>query len=433
MGSLTDNTLESKWKVRFFTIWIGQAFSLLGSQIVQFALIWWLTRTTGSATVLAMASLVGLLPQIILGPLAGALVDRWNRKITMMVSDGLVALATLFLAILFFTGLAEIWHVFVLMFVRSAAGSFHWPAMQASTSLMVPKEHLARIQGMNQTLNGGMSIAAAPLGALLIELLPMQGVLAIDIGTASIAIFSLLFFTIPQPVREIPSGGLTSKPSVWQDFRAGLAYIWAWPGLVIIMGMAALINLVVNPGFVLLPILVTNHFNGEAFQLAWMQSSWGIGVMAGGLLLSAWGGFKRRILTSMLGLMGIAAGSIGVGLMPSSGYLPALGAMLLMGLSNPIVNGPLFAALQSCVAPEMQGRVFTLLLSAATAMMPIGLVIAGPLADAMGVQTWFIIGGVVTFAMGISGLFIPALMNFEQGRGESEDPLPGSLVPGEGD
>lgn len=433
MDPLTDNNLELNWKPRFFTIWVGQAFSLLGSQIVQFALIWWLTRTTGSATILAMAALAGLLPQVFLGPLAGALVDRWNRKVTMMAADGLVALSTLTLAVLFFTGWVEIWHVFVLMFVRSVGGSFHWPAMQASTSLMVPKKHLARIQGMNQTLNGGMNIAAAPLGALLIELLPMQGVLAVDIGTASIAILSLLFFTIPQPVRETASGEPAAKTSVWQDFRAGLAYTWAWPGLMIIMGMAALINLVINPGFVLLPILVTGHFNGEAFELAWMQSAFGIGMVAGGLLLSAWGGFKKRVLTSMIGLMGMASGLVAIGLMPASGYYPALGAMLMLGLSNPIVNGPLFAALQACVAPEMQGRVFTLLLSAASAMMPLGLVIAGPLADAFGVQTWFIIGGVVTGAMAIAGLFIPAVMDFEKGRGENAAPLKIVVVPGEGD
>lgn len=433
MDPLTDNNLELNWKPRFFTIWVGQTFSLLGSQIVQFALIWWLTRTTGSATILAMAALAGLLPQVFLGPLAGALVDRWNRKVTMMAADGLVALSTLTLAVLFFTGWVEIWHVFVLMFVRSVGGSFHWPAMQASTSLMVPKKHLARIQGMNQTLNGGMNIAAAPLGALLIELLPMQGVLAVDIGTASIAILSLLFFTIPQPVRETASGEPAAKTSVWQDFRAGLAYTWAWPGLMIIMGMAALINLVINPGFVLLPILVTGHFNGEAFELAWMQSAFGIGMVAGGLLLSAWGGFKKRVLTSMIGLMGMASGLVAIGLMPASGYYPALGAMLMLGLSNPIVNGPLFAALQACVAPEMQGRVFTLLLSAASAMMPLGLVIAGPLADAFGVQTWFIIGGVVTGAMAIAGLFIPAVMDFEKGRGENAAPLKIVVVPGEGD
>jgi MFS transporter, DHA3 family, macrolide efflux protein len=432
MDNLTHNHLASNWKPRFFTIWTGQAFSLLGSQIVQFALIWWLTRTTGSATVLAMASLVGLLPQVLLGPLAGTLVDRWNRKITMMAADGLVALATLALAVLFFTGLVEIWHVFVLMFIRSMAGSFHWPAMQASTSLMVPKVHLARIQGMNQTLNGGMNIAAAPLGALLIELLPMQGVLAVDIGTATIAILSLFFFTIPQPVRAA-AGGIAAKTSVWQDFRAGLAYTRGWPGLMIIMGMAALINLVVNPGFVLMPILVTGHFNGEAFQLAWMQSSFGIGMVAGGLLLSAWGGFKRKVITSMLGLLGMASGLIAIGVMPASGYYPALGAMLMLGLSNPIVNGPLFAALQACVAPEMQGRVFTLTMSAAAAMMPLGLVIAGPLADAFGVQTWFILGGVVTASMAIAGLFIPAVLNFEEGRGENALPAARSLVPGEGD
>jgi MFS transporter, DHA3 family, macrolide efflux protein len=230
MDTPANNNLESNWKTRFFTIWVGQAISLLGSQIVQFALIWWLTRTTGSATVLAMASLAGLLPQIILGPLAGALVDRWNRKITMMVADGLVALATLALVVLFFTGLVEIWHVFGLMFIRSIGGSFQWPAMQASTSLMVPKKHLARIQGMNQTLNGSMSIAAAPLGALFIELLPMQGVLAIDIGTATIAILSLFFFTIPQPVRETSGGQPAAKPRSGRISAPGCATSGAGPG-----------------------------------------------------------------------------------------------------------------------------------------------------------------------------------------------------------
>jgi DHA3 family macrolide efflux protein-like MFS transporter len=151
------------WAPPFFTIWTGQAFSLLGSQLVQFALIWWLTKTTGSATVLATASLVGLLPQVILGPVIGTLVDRWNRRLTLILADSTIALATLGLALLFWSGKVEIWHVYLLMFIRSTAGGFHWPAMQASTSLMVPKEHLARIQGLNQILQGGMNIASAPL------------------------------------------------------------------------------------------------------------------------------------------------------------------------------------------------------------------------------------------------------------------------------
>ena len=137
---------SGKWKIPFFAVWTGQAFSLLGSQLVQFALIWWLTKTTGSATVLATASLVGLLPQVIVGPLAGAFVDRWNRRITMIVADFLVALATLGLIFLFYTGMVQVWHVYLIMLLRATAGGFQWPAMQASTSLMVPKENLSRIQ-----------------------------------------------------------------------------------------------------------------------------------------------------------------------------------------------------------------------------------------------------------------------------------------------
>src|SRR4030043_174967 len=202
-------TLEKpkSWAPRFFTIWTGQAFSLFGSQLVSFAVIWWLTQTTGSATVLATASLVGLLPQVILGPISGTLVDRWSRRLTMIVADGLIALATIVLAILFALGHVQIWQVYLLLFIRSVCGGFHWPAMQASTSLMVPKEHLARIQGLNQMLQGGMRIDSAPLGALLLVLLPMQGILAIDVFTAMLAVIPLFFFQVPQPVVQLQPNG----------------------------------------------------------------------------------------------------------------------------------------------------------------------------------------------------------------------------------
>ncbi len=138
------------WKLPFFTIWTGQAFSLLGSSIVQFALVWYLTQKTGSATVLATATLVGILPQIFIGPLVGVLIDRWNRRHMMIFADGMSALAVVVLAVLFWLGQAQVWHIYTLMFIRSVAGGFQWPAMQASTTLMVPKEHLSRIQGLNQ-------------------------------------------------------------------------------------------------------------------------------------------------------------------------------------------------------------------------------------------------------------------------------------------
>jgi DHA3 family macrolide efflux protein-like MFS transporter len=406
---------QQRWIYSFFTIWTGQAFSLIGSQLVQFALIWWLTRTTGSATVLATASLVGLLPQVFMGLVAGALIDRWNRRITMIVADSLIALATLALAVLFLTGTVQVWHVYLLMFLRSAAGAFHWPAMAASTTLMVPKEHLARIQGFNQMLNGGLNIISAPLGALLLELLPMQGVLSIDIFTALLAVLSLFFVAIPQPPRAPATAGEAGKTSVWQDIKAGLRYTVSFPGLLIILIMAALINMLLNPAFALLPLLVTRHFNGQAWHLATLESLSSIGIILGGLGLGVWGGFRSRVATSLCGLLMIGAGCLAIGLLPGWAFGYAVAAMFVLGLSTPITNGPLMAAVQAVVDPEMQGRVFTLIMSVSSAMSPLGLILAGPVGDLFGVQTWFLWGGVLTAVMGVAGFFIPAVMNFEKG------------------
>ena len=416
MNSHVVQEKSKPWAPRFFTIWTAQAFSLLGSQLVSFAVIWWLTQTTGSATVLATASLVGLLPQVILGPFTGTLVDRWSRRLTMALADGLIALATVVLAILFASGHVQIWQVYGLLFIRSVCGGFHWPAMQASTTLMVPKEHLARIQGFNQMLQGGMSIASAPLGALLLVWLPMAGILAIDVFTAVLAIVPLFFFQIPQPERTGAQVGAQGQSTYWQDLRAGFRYVWGWPGLMLIGVMATIINFLLTPAFSLLPILVTKHFNGQAIQLATLESFSGIGFIVGGLILSAWGGFKRRIMTCLWGLVAMGVGCLVMGLLPPSAFVFAVATMLFVGVMSPIVNGPLLAAVQAAVAPEMQGRVFTLINSMAAGMSPIGLIIAGPVADKLGVQTWFIIGGIVTGLMGITGLFVPAIMHFEDGR-----------------
>ncbi|MFM8322179.1 MAG: MFS transporter, partial [Chloroflexota bacterium] len=410
-----ESGVERKgWRRPFFVIWSGQAASLLGSQLVQFALVWWLTQQTGSATVLASATLAGMLPQVFIGPLAGALVDRWNRRWVMIIADSLSALFVLALAGLFWSGQVQVWHIYLLMFLRSAAGGFHWPAMQASTSLMVPKEHLSRVQGLNQVLSGLMNIGAAPLGALLIAWLPMQGVLAIDVVTAGLAILPLCFVRIPQPER---APGAVQQASLGQDLQAGFRYVWRWTGLMLIALMAAVINLLLTPTGSLQPILVTRHFNGGAFQLAWLETAWGLGMVSGGLLLSVWGGFRRRILTSMLGLVIMGLAVLGVGLAPANAFPLAAALMFLVGLSNPIVNGPLFAVVQAVVAPEMQGRVFTLISSLATAMTPVGLIVAGPLADRLGVQTWYLVGGVVTALMGLGALFLPAVMNIERDAG----------------
>jgi DHA3 family macrolide efflux protein-like MFS transporter len=404
----------TRWKPRFFAIWTGQAFSLFGSSLVQFALVWWLTVTTGSATVLATASLVAMLPQIVLSPFAGVVVDRASRRLVMIVADSLTAVFTLVLVYLFAMGQAQVWHVYAIMFIRSASGAFHFPAMQASTTLMVPEKHLSRVAGMNSTLQGMMSIAAPALGALLVSLLPMHQVMLVDVVTACIAVAPLLFIAIPQPSRETNQHGEElAQKSFTHDLREGIRYVLAWRGLTIMLFMAMAINFLLTPAGALTPILVTRHYNGAAPQLAMMDAVYGVGIIAGGLLLSIWGGFKRRVFTSMMGLLMLGLSFAVQGMLPSSLFAVALVCGAVAGLANPITNGPLFAVLQATVAPNMQGRVMSLIGALATAITPLSLLVAGPIADAVGVQAWYLIGGIVCFALGVAGFFIPALANIE--------------------
>lgn len=405
-----------RWKLPFFIIWAGEAISLIGSNLAQFALVWWLTETTGSATVLATATLFAMLPGIILGPVAGAFVDRTDRRKVMIVSDAVSALAAACLAYLFMIGAIQIWHVYLIMFIRSVAGTFQWPAMQASTSLMVPNEHLGRIAGLNQTMQGSLNIISPPLGALLLSIIPLHGIMAIDVVTAAIAIIPLCFIMIPQPQRITEGNNTAEKSSLWADMREGFLYVRRWPGLLGLLLMATLINFLVNPAFSLLPILVTQHFRGQALELSWMNSVNGAGIILGGVILGVWGGFRRRIMTTLAGLIGMGIATAVLGVIPANGFWIAVGAMGIVGLMQPITNGPIMALFQSIVAPEMQGRVFTLIGSLASAMTPLGLLIAGPVSDWFGVRAWYLVGGIICVLMGALGFSIRAISHLEDGH-----------------
>lgn len=406
--------LPDNWAFRFFTIWSGQAFSLFGSSLVQFALVWYLTQETGSATILATATLVALLPQIVLGPFAGALVDRWNRRIIMIVADSAIAIATLGLIWLFAIERVAVWHIFAIMAIRSLGGAFHHPAMTSSTSLMVPDKHLSRVAGANQTLQGLINVFAPPLGALLLGVMSTQNVLLVDIFTASLAILPLFFIPIPQPQHQIKqANGEIEKTSYWQDLRAGFIYVRKWPGLFGLIILAMALNFLLSPASALTPLVITKIFNGGAMELGWVESTFGVGIIIGGVLLSIWGGFKRRIITSFWGIMGIGTGIILIGLIPANMFYLLMVANFIVGFSQVFANGPLNAIFQASVAPEMQGRVFSLLGAGATAMMPLGLLIAGPISDTLGIRFWFIFGGGVCILMTVAATFVPAIMNIE--------------------
>jgi len=401
------------WKKTFFLIWTGQAFSLFGSELVQFSLVWYLTRQTGSASVLAMASFVALLPKVFISPFIGALIDRWNRQKVMIFADIFIATFTLILAGIFWLDSIQVWHIYAIMFIRSLGSGFHWPAMQASTSLMVPKDQLARISGMNQTLQGAQGILAPMAAALLLEVMPMQGILAIDVVTALIAITPLLMVKIPQPAKKDKVAPLAGARELWKDVKEGFRYLVNWKGMFILAIAATVLNFLLNPGFTFTPLLVTEHFKKGAIELSMSEAVFSLGMIAGGIVLSVWGGFKRRIVTTLVGIMGIAISTAIIAVARADEFLWAAAGMAITGFMMPITNGPISAIMQTQVEPDLQGRVFTMMNSMTNAMMPLSMLVAAPVAEWIGIRGWLALASIGCFVIGITCFFIPELMNVE--------------------
>lgn len=398
----------SKSMAPFLVLFSGQAFSLFGSRLVQFALVWYLTEQTKSPTVLATASIAALLPQVFIGPFAGALVDRWNRKTVMMVADTLVALSVLLLAFIFTTGRIQVWHIYAVMMFRAAGGAFQWPAMQASTSMMVSKTHLSRVAGLNQSLNGLVAISAPPAGALLLELMPIEYVLAIDVVTAILAVGPLLFIAVPQPENKG-----NSARGVLGDMKEGFTWVLSQRGLLIIMLMSLCINLFTTPTFTMLPLLITEVLNGGAIELAWVQSANGLGMILGGIVLGIWGGFKSKVNTAFSGLLLASVGLLLFSQTPPNKLWMGVASIFIFGFMNSIANSSFFSLLQAMIPHEMQGRVFTLIMSTSVAVSPLGLAIAGPVVEVTGLRFWFVISGVAFMIGSGVGFLAPQVRGLE--------------------
>lgn len=332
----------------------------------------------------------------------------------MIVADTAIALATLVLAVLFWRNVAAVWNIYVLLLIRATGAAFHWPAMQASTTLMVPEKHLSRIAGLNQTLSGMAGILIPPLGAVAVEALPLQGVLAIDVATAIPAIASLLFIAIPQPARASTPETAGGSPSVWADMREGLRFVLNWKALMMLSAIGIAVNMLGQAAGSLTPIMVMQHFQGGALELGWWQSAVGIGAVLGGVILGVWGGFRRRVVTQMLALALDGLAIIVIGLSPKAAFLPAVAMIFFTGFLEAIVLGLSGAIAQAIIPPQVQGRVFSLLTSASQGLAPLGLLLAGPTADALGVRFWWLLTGIIIAVMGTGALLVPAIVRIEE-------------------
>ena len=404
--------MESRWKLPFFTVWTSQSLSLFGSAIVRFALIWWLTKTTGKATTLGIATAVTFLPMVVLGPFAGLIIDRVNRKAVLIVADSAIAIFTLLLGLLFLFERVQIWHVYTAILVRAIGNTIHNPTMLSTTSLMVPQKYLTRIGGLSHTRIGVVNFVAPSLGALLIELIGVKLVLLVDIGTAAIAVAALFFVAIPRPERKVFEGSRFSESI--RDLSEGFKYLWRNKGVRYILVTIFIARLLAQPVGSFMPLLVMNHFGGGALHLGWFQSTQGAAIIIGGAVLTAWGGFRRKIVTSSIGFAGIAAGFLILALASSSAYWFALVGVFLFGFSMPHYSAPLNAIFQTIVPAPMQGRFFAVYQSLYFSAGPIAMLAAGPLADLVGIRSFYLIGAIALGVIACVRMLIPSIMHIEE-------------------
>lgn len=396
------------WWARFFSIWTGQQISLVGSSLGGFALVWWLTVTTGSAQVLATATIVLIVPKILLWPVVGACVDRWNRRTIILFADTWIALVSLILALLFLLDVMKIWHIYVVIIARSIGGTFHQPAFYAVTPLLVPDKHLARIAGLGNMMEGAMSVAGPMLGALMISILPIHGVMLIDVGTALFAIVPLLFIELPAPTRQE-----STQKRTWQSIREGLDYVRSIRGLVPFIVAFAFLNVIANPAYRFLPLLVTQHFGAGAMSYASLSSAWGIGVLVAGAAISVWGGFRHKLYTIALGTVIQGCGTFLIGLSPAWAIAMAISGMWIAGFGNSTTNAPVSALFQGGVPNELQGRFFTTFGVIMMIAQPIGFALAGKLVEIVGIRAWLAGVGVLQVVVALGLLLVPSIRRLE--------------------
>jgi DHA3 family macrolide efflux protein-like MFS transporter len=400
------------WKSRFFLVWTGQSVSLLGSTVTQFMLIWWITTTTRSAVALSFAAFAGLAPLAILGPLGGLAADRWNRKRIMILTDAISAACMVVLMFLFAADMIRLWHVLTLMSVRSALQAFQEPASMASTPQLVPERWLVKASGMNEAVKGISTVAAAPLGALLLSALPFQWALLIDVATAVIAIGIVSRFRIPQPES---SGDMR----LWSAMKSGTNEVWHNRDLRHLFALNALLTATVMPAFALLPLLVVTEFHGTIADVAAIETFEGIGMAAGSILTIV----VRLPFKPVSSVLIFFAAShlliIAMGLTPAGWFALLIFLLTMSGLFWACGNGPVLAILQGAVPPSHHGRVLSLFSTSTGLAGPIGLALSGPISAMAGVRFVLILGGTVATLVCLAALLSQPLTTHNCAQGKS--------------
>ncbi|SHN83108.1 MFS transporter [Desulfitobacterium chlororespirans] len=398
------------WQRSFYTLWAGQAVSLITSAVLQMAIIWHLTEETGSAMVLSIATLVGFLPQAILGPFIGVLVDRYHRKYVMIGADLLIAAVGLVLALASLAMELPVWLIMVVLFLRSVGTAFHSPALNAVTPLLVPEDQLTKCAGYTQSIQSASYILGPALAALLYAVWDLNSIILVDVGGAVLASILTAFVFIPR----LEAGESAAQGNLMLEMKEGYSALRSNKGLFALLWVGALYMLFFMPINALFPLMSMKYFGGTTFHASLVEIVFAAGMLAGGLVLGVWGGFKNRVMSLAASILLMGASLMVSGLLPAKGYVVFVLCSTLMGFSAPFYSAVQTALFQEKISPEYLGRVFALLGSVVSVAMPLGLVLSALFADTIGVNRWFLISGILITGIAVLPVLIPGLRNLDR-------------------
>ena len=382
------------WSRKFAIFIASQSISLFGSSLVQFAILWYITLETNSGLMMALSIIFGFLPTFFLSPFAGVLADRFDRKKLIMLSDLGIALATLVLFVVFRHGYHGVWLLFLISALRSIGTSIQSPAVSAFLPQIVPEGQLMRANGLLASFQSAIALISPMVSGALMSFWPIEFIFLIDVVTCIIAVLILLFLKVAPHAKALEK----QTVSYWQDLRLGFAYIREHAYVKSLFLFFALFFVLVSPAAFLTPLQVARSFGEDVWRLTAIEVAFSSGMLLGGLLMSTWGGLKNRMQTMILSLYLIGINQVLLGVVPSFWIYVAV--MVVVGITLPVFNTPAMTLLQEKVDEAFLGRVFGVLSMISSGVMPLAILVLGPLADRISIEWQLIVTGILLVIQG---------------------------------
>lgn len=401
---------EAHWRRNIYLFLTSQFLTGITSMIVQYAIIWYLTKETGSATILSIATILGMLPMALLSPFVGPLVDRWKKKALLIVPD---IVAAIFAIILSVSGgvfhVFPVWLIFVSLLMRSIAQTFQMPTIQSVMPTMVPDAELTRVNGQLGMVQSANMVIAPALEAFLFAIIPMQYLILLDVLGAILGISFLIWVQIPNNEK------IDAALHMLHNTKLGLQQLMGNKGLWYITITGAVFMLLIMPASSMYPLMTMKYFQGTVGQAGFIEVLYSSGMLAGGAIIGIWGNWADRMkpVIFSLFLVGVPTGISGLLPGNQTGFIWFAILNVIEGVASPLFNTLLMAMIQQSYPAKQLGRILGVLNSILSLTGPLGLIFAGPLADSLGVETLFIIAGIGTVICGIFVLLIPVMRQYD--------------------